>query len=90
MCAHVRLWWCLGCDGICFAILSAWRGKRGVRLLRSSAGVRESWDAEHRRADRCCCSVSESCLTLCDPMDHGAPGFPVLHYPLESAQGHVH
>ena len=25
------------------------------------------------------CSVTKSCLTLCDPMDCGTPGFPVLH-----------
>ena len=30
------------------------------------------------------------CLTLCDPMDCSAPGFPVLHYLLELAQTHVH
>ena len=27
-----------------------------------------------------CCSLSQSCLTLCDPMDYSMPGFPVLHY----------
>ena len=27
----------------------------------------------------CCCSVTQSCLTLGDPMDCSAPGFPVLH-----------
>ena len=26
-----------------------------------------------------CCSVTQSCLTLCDPMDYITPGFPVLH-----------
>ena len=26
-----------------------------------------------------CCSVIQSCLTLCDPMDCSMPGFPVLH-----------
>ena len=29
----------------------------------------------------CCCSVTLSCLTLCDPMDCSMPGFPVLHHP---------
>ena len=38
----------------------------------------------------CCCSVIKSCPTLCDPMDCSMPGFPVLHYLLESAQTHVH
>ena len=37
-----------------------------------------------------CCSVAQSCLTLGDPMDCSTPGFPVLHYLLESAQSHVH
>ena len=31
----------------------------------------------------CCCSVAQSCLTLCSPMDYSMPGFPVLHYLLE-------
>ena len=26
-----------------------------------------------------CCSVTQSCLTLCDPMDCSTPGFPVHH-----------
>ena len=28
-----------------------------------------------------CCSVFNSCLTLCDPMNCSTPGFPDLHYP---------
>ena len=34
----------------------------------------------------CCCSVAKSCPTLCDPMDRGTQGFPVLRYPWEFAQ----
>ena len=37
-----------------------------------------------------CCSVAQSCLTLCDPMDCSTPGFPVLYYLLEFSQVHVH
>ena len=37
-----------------------------------------------------CCSVTQSCLILCDPIDWSAPGFPVLHYLLEFVQTHVH
>ena len=37
-----------------------------------------------------CCSVAQSCPTLCDPMDCSTPGFPVLHPLLELAQTHVH
>ena len=36
------------------------------------------------------CSVCQSCLTLCYPMDCSMPGFPVLHHLLELAQIYVH
>ena len=35
-------------------------------------------------------SVSQSCLTLCDPMNCSTPGLPVHHQLLESTQTHVH
>ena len=35
-------------------------------------------------------SVTQSCPTLCDPMNHSMPGLPVLHQLLESTQTHVH
>ena len=38
----------------------------------------------------CCCSVTQSCPTLCDPMDYSMPGFFVLHCLLAFAQTHVH
>ena len=34
--------------------------------------------------------VSQSCLTLCDPMDCSMPGLPVYHQLLESTQTQVH
>ena len=37
----------------------------------------------------CCCSVAQSCLTLCNPMDCSMPGFPVLHHLPEFGQKHV-
>ena len=37
-----------------------------------------------------CCSVTQSCLILCDPMDCSIPGSSVFHYLLEFAQIHVH
>ena len=37
-----------------------------------------------------CCSVAKSCLTICDPIDCSASGFPVLHYLPEFAQTHIH
>ena len=38
----------------------------------------------------CCCSVTELCLTPCDPMDCSTSGSPVLHYLPEFARIHVH
>ena len=35
-------------------------------------------------------TVTQSCLTLCDPMNHSMPGLPVHHQLPESTQTHVH
>ena len=39
---------------------------------------------------RMCCSVAQSCLTLCDPMNCSTPGLPVHHQLPEFTQTHVH
>ena len=38
----------------------------------------------------CCCSITQSCPTLFDPMDHSIPVFPVPHHLLKLAQTRVH
>ena len=38
----------------------------------------------------CCCLVTQSCLTLCDPMDCSTPGLPVPHPLPKFAQAHAH
>ena len=38
----------------------------------------------------CCCSVTQSYQNLCNPMDCGTLGFPVLHWLPEIIQTHVH
>ena len=35
-------------------------------------------------------SVTQSCLTLCNPVDHSMPGLPVHHHLLEFTQTHVY
>ena len=35
-------------------------------------------------------SVAQSCLTLCDPMNHSTPGLPVHRHLPEFTQTHVH
>ena len=37
-----------------------------------------------------CCSVAQSCLTLCDPVDCSTPGSSVLHCLAEFVQINVH
>ena len=37
----------------------------------------------------CCCSVAQSCPTVCNPMDCSTPGLPVLHHLQEFTQTHV-
>ena len=38
----------------------------------------------------CCCSVAQSCPTLCDRMNCSTPGLSVPHHLQECAQVHVH
>ena len=35
-------------------------------------------------------SVTQSCLTLCDRMNHSTPGLPVHHQLPEFTQNHIH
>ena len=35
-------------------------------------------------------SVTQLCLTLCDPMNHSTPGLPAHHQLPEFTQTHVH
>ena len=35
-------------------------------------------------------SVTQSCPTLCNPLNHSTPGFPVHHQLPEFSQTHVH
>ena len=37
----------------------------------------------------CCCSVTKSCLTLCNPMNYSTPSSSDLHYFLKFAKIHV-
>ena len=38
----------------------------------------------------CCCSITQSYLTLCNPMDCSTPGLSVHHHLPEFTQTHVH
>ena len=43
----------------------------------------------HIQTTYCISSVTQSCLTLCRPIDCSTPGFPVHHQLLKLAQTHV-
>ena len=51
--------------------------------------TRDTWEANNNSAVQFS-SVTQSCLTLCDPMDSSMPGLPVHHQHLELTQTHVH
>ena len=48
------------------------------------------WGGSKITADGDFSSVTQSCLTLCDPMNCSTPGLPVQHQLLEFTQTHVH
>ena len=56
----------------------------------SDGAVHECGDTMSSHKHSVCHSVTQSCPTLCDPMDCSTPGFSVLHQLLELAQIHVH
>ena len=58
-----------------------------ISALKPHEGPERHWSQQLL----CCwCSVTQSCPTLCDPMDCSTPVSPVLRYLPELAQTHVH
>jgi len=60
-----------------------------VCVLRIFLSWRELW-FQSQFNFLCCCSVTQSCPTLCASVDCSTPGFPVLHHLPELAQIHIH
>ena len=61
------------------------RRKLGFDLWAGKIPWRRKWQPSSIQFS----SVTQSCPTLCDPMNCSTPGFPVLCYLLEFAQTHV-
>ena len=61
----------------------------GHRLEKTSEAWCRLWERV-KNIGQTCCSVAQSCLTLCYSMDCSMPGFPVLPDLLEFSQTHVH
>ena len=45
---------------------------------------------KHNKSSVQFCSVAQSCLTLCNPINRSTPGLPVHHQLLEFTQTHAH
>ena len=72
------------------ALWPARSGDTAVHRTKRGACHHALWETSTWTKRCCCCSVAQSCSTLCDPMDCSTRGFPVLHYLPEFAQTHVH
>ena len=72
----------------------SWTGRPGMLQFMGLQRVGHNWVTELNwklAFDLVfCCLVTESCQTVCDPMNCRTPGFPVLHYLLEFSQTHVY
>ena len=75
-------------------VLSAGDSSEYIRLCLHPHGtfiqIKGGGNAKQRKENHyilCCCSVSESCLTLCNC---STPSFPIPYYFPEFAQTHVH
>ena len=55
-------------------------------LIKMWFGAREG---QFQKSGGCCCAVTQSCPTFCNPVDSSTPGFPVLSHLLELSQTHV-
>ena len=63
----------------------------GPRFSQPGSSFRHNCSSSHLKFfETCCCSITKSCPTLCDPMDCSMSCFSVLHYLLQFAQTHVH
>ena len=77
-----------------------------VKMRNHKAKLTDSWTSHYTMSQTCTMwltyrknvilivymlsSVTQSCLTLCNPMDCSMPGLPVHHQLPESTQTHVH
>ena len=62
---------------------------RGMSLP-SSSEVLKPLSCSHAHSELCgCCSIAQSCLTLCNTMDCSTPGLPLPHHLPEFTQVHA-
>ena len=82
-------------DAFSRPLVSTSGSNTGDLQLEAIQGRLPSWRTLFSSSESCpscpsSCSASQSCLTLCDPMNCSTPGFPALHRLLKFAQTHAH
>ena len=87
---HLQEWPTFGRGVLISSFYCSYSQMGKVRLslykLNKSTLVYSQEEGQGLLRQACCCSVAQSCPTLCDPMDCSMPGFPVLHYLPEFAK----
>ena len=90
-----------GGDGKCFMVefseethaqmQGCWRASE-PSVCGDGVAVDRDWWSVALSSPLCLCrfAIVKLCPTLCDPVDGGRPGFPVLYHLLEFAHTHVH
>ena len=71
-------------------IISAGTKRAAVRIGRNMETVENRLMRTEEVSAHQFSSVAQSCLTLCNPINHSMPGLPVHHQLLDSTQTHVH
>ena len=66
-----------------------WKDMRPDRACRAHQKHHQTLHLELELSDQIRL-VAQSCLTLCDPMNHSTPGLPVHHQLPEFTQTHIH
>ena len=71
-------------------IISAGTKRAAVRIGRNMETVENRLMRTEEVSAHQFSSVAQSCLTLCNPINHSMPGLPVHHHLPEFTQTHVH
>ena len=65
-------------------------GHKSIQYVQGSETVKLKKDLRVKVNCYGCCSVTQSCPTLCDSVNWSMPGLPVLHHLPELSETHVH
>ena len=81
---------CFICGSVCFSAPLSSQFVPSSSFPHVLKSIFYVWDNDPQLSSVQFTRVAQSCLTLCDPMNHSPPGLPVHHKLLEFTQTHVH